>query len=352
MKKVMIGALAAAVAVGFVGCSEKKGQTTGLKTPRELFNLAGKYTNPDGMAIKDGFVYVNMNNLALEKPSVIVRFKPDTKTLEEVVTLPVNPDTGFVCALGIVFGADGNLYVNDNQNFTGKGLGRSRILRVVMKDGKADGVEVVVTGINEANGITSFGDTLYVVDSKFTTEPVYTSGVYAFKLSDLSAENPIVVKAGKDDPHCILSFDTTGPWEVGANGIAADCEGNVFVCNFGDAVLWKATFNADRTVKDFKPFADCKPAGVESLDGLQYDGDGGLWTADFIGNAIVNIAACCGEITVVAKNPPSDGSNGQLHAPSECIRLGNKVYVSNISLTFGPHTATAVGTHTMSVIDL
>jgi len=352
MKKVMIGSLALAVAVGFVGCSERKAQAPGLKTPRELVNLTGKYTNPDGMCLNGGYVYVNMNNLAAGKPSMIVRFGADVKSMEEVVELPVHPETGIVCALGIVFGSDGNLYVCDNQNFAGKGLGLSRILRVVMKDGKAERVEVVAKGLNEANGITTFGDTLYIADTNFGTENPFTSGVCAIKLSELSAENPLVITSGSvdADPHYIGGFTTTGPWTVGANGIAADCEGNVFVCNFGDAVLWKMTFNADRTVKEFKPFADCKPAGVESLDGLQYDGEGGLWTTDFIGNAVVRIDAFCGSVQVVAKNPPSDGSKGQLHAPSECIRRGDKVYVSNISLSYGPNKANT--TQTMSVIDL
>ncbi|MCL1921362.1 MAG: hypothetical protein FWG50_09860 [Kiritimatiellaeota bacterium] len=353
MKNLVIGSLAVALAVGIVGCKEEKGHAHGggaLKTPRLLFDLTGKYTNPDGMCIHDGYVYVNMNNLASGKPSVICRFGKDEK-LEEVVTLPLHPETESVCALGIVFAQDGNLYVNDNQNFNGKGLGLSRILRVVMKDGKAERVEVVAKGLNEANGITTFGDTLYIADTNFGTKDPFTSGVCALKLSELSAENPVVIQGGKIDldPHYIGSFTTTGKWSVGANGIAADADGNVIVCNFGDAVLWKMTFNADRTVKDFKPWVDCSKAGVESLDGLQCDSEGTFWSADFIGNAIVSIAAC-GGVDIIAKNPPSDGKGGLLHAPSECIRRGNKVYVSNISLTFGPHTAST--TPTMSVIDL
>jgi hypothetical protein len=302
------------------------------------------------MCLHGGYVYVNMNNLALEKPSTIMRFDAEGK-FEKVVDLPVHPDTGIICALGIVFAKDGNLYVNDNQNFAGKGLGLSRILRVVMKDGEAERVETVVNGINEANGITTFGDWLYVADTNFGTKDPHTSGVCAFKISELSAENPIQVKAGPDDPHYIDAFETTGEWPVGANGIAADENGNVFVCNFGDAVLRKITFNKDRTVKEInKKFADCKKAGVESLDGLQYDGKNGLWSADFIGNAIVMVEACCGDTYIIAKNPPNAGAGGKLVSPSECIRRGDKVYVSNINLSFGPHKA--IPEHTMSVIDL
>ena len=56
------------------------------------------------------------------------------------------------------------------------------------------------------------------------------------------------------------------------------------------------------------------------------------------------------EVVIVAKNGQTDGANGELDAPSECIRRGDKVYVSNIDLTFGPNTTDDV--HTMSIIEL
>lgn len=357
-QSVATGSLIAALAIGLTGCSEKPKaaapakETPGvsaLKTPKLAFDLTGKYTNPDGMCIKDGELYINMNNITSGKPSKIVKMAKDGQ-LVDVVELPVHPKTGVICALGIVFAKDGNLYVNDNQNFAGKGLGLSRIFRVVMKEGKAEKVEVVAQGINEANGITTFGDTLYVCDTNFGTKDVHTSGVYQFALSELNAENPVQVTAGPRDPHCVGSFTTTGKFSVGANGIAADEQGNVYVCNFGDAVLWKMTFDAERKVKLFKPFVDCSKAGVESLDGLQYDGEGGLWTTDFIGNAVVKIATACGTVTIVAKNAPNSGAGGKLVSPSECIRFGNKVYVANINLSFGPHKA--IKEETMSVIEL
>jgi sugar lactone lactonase YvrE len=352
MKKIQrafTGVIVMALVLGLAGCSASTGSGAKLKKPKLAFNLTGKCTNPDGMCIKDGELYINMNNITAGKPSKIVKMTKDGK-LVDVVELPVHPKTGVVCALGIVFAQDGNLYVNDNQNFAGKGLGLSRLLRVVMKDGKAEKVEVVAQGMNEANGITTFGDALYVCETTYGTKEVHTSGVYQFLLSELNAEKPVQVKAGPQDPHVVGNFITTGKWPVGANGIAADREGNVFVCNFGDAALWKMTFDAQRKVKDFRPFVECSKAGVESLDGLQYDGEGNLWTTDFIGNAVVKIDAKLGTVTIIAKNPPNSGAGGRLVSPSECIRLGNNVYVSNINLSFGPHKA--VKEETISVINL
>jgi len=349
LHRAITGAIVIALALGLAGCSESTGSGAKLKKPKLAFNLTGKYSNPDGMCIKDGELYINMNNITAGKPSKIVKMTKEGQ-LVDVVELPVHPKTGVVCALGIVFAQDGNLYVNDNQNFAGKGLGLSRLLRVVMKEGRAEKVEVVAHGMNEANGITTFGDRLYVCETSYGTTEVHTSGVYQFLLSELNAENPVHVIAKPKDPHVVGNFLTTGKWPVGANGVAADREGNLFVCNFGDAAIWKMTFDAQRKVTDFRPFIECAKAGLESVDGLQMDDEGNLWTADFIGNAVAKIDAKLGTVTLIAKNPPNSGAGGRLVSPSECIRLGKKLYVSNINLSFGPHRA--VKEETMSVISL
>jgi len=344
--------LSAAALLLLAGCDSNKPASQAapsLKTPKLLFDLTGKYSNPDGMTLKDGDIYLTMNNLAAKKPAHIMKITKDDQ-LVDVIELPVHPETGVVSPLGNGFGADGNFYVNDNQNFAGKDMGLSRLLRVVFENGKAVRVETVVNGMNQANGLATKGDAIYVCDSSFDTKDVFTSGVYRFALSELSADKPVQIKAGKDDPHCILTLKTTGPWPVGANGLAFDSAGNLYVCNFGDAVLWKASFDTKGKVADFKPFCDAKTAGIESLDGAQFDGQGNIWIADFIGNAIARISTETGKAEIIAKNAPGDGKGGALDAPSECIRRGNKVYISNIDLTFGPNKADEY--QSMSVIDL
>jgi len=319
-----------------------------LKTPRLAIKLPPEYKNPDGVTIKNGQIWMVINNGTQKAPSSIVKIT-ENHTLEKVIDLPVNPDTGIVSALCLVFASDGNLYVSDNQNMKGKKKhGQSRILRVVMKDGNAIDVEVVATGINKANGVASKGDSLFVNESSFGKTVPTISGTYQFKLSELKAHAPIKVDGTATDPHVIFTMETEGSYSIGANGICFEGEGNMYVSNFADSEIWKVGFDDAGKARQGTLFAkvDC----AQSVGGMQYDGVGQIWFADFDGCAVGKVSVKSGKSFLVAKNAPGDGIHGELDAPSECIRLKNKVYVSNVDITLGPNTAD--DTHTISVIDL
>lgn len=359
-------AVAIAAAVGWSGCGKGPAEpqtaqaggakakagtcccgAAGLKTPRLGIDLTGRYTNPDGMTIKDGQIWISLNNFASGKTSCIGKITADDK-IEKVIDLPPNPETGICSSLGIGFASDGNLYVSDNQNHAGKGLGKSRLLRVVFENGKAARAETVAVGLHAANGLAARGDSVYVNETTFGPGDPMNSGTYRFTLSELKADAPVRVDGTPNDPHVIFRLKTRGAYQVGANGLCFDGEGNLCVANFGDQEIWKVSFDAAGAVKESKLFA--KVPCAESIDGMQDDGEGSIWFADFIGNAVIRVCEKTGQATVVAKNPPGDGLNGELDSPSECIRLGNKVYVSNIDLSYGPHTAD--DEQTISIIDL
>ncbi len=65
-----------------------------------------------------------------------------------------------MCPLGIDEGPDGHLYIADCQAFIGE-PNEGRLLRVIMAEGKAQRVEVVVTGMNFPNGVACHGDSVY-----------------------------------------------------------------------------------------------------------------------------------------------------------------------------------------------
>jgi len=339
--------------------------TTPAPSTGLLFKLDDKCSSPDGMCIgKDGYIYLSMNNKNTEfkDPCKIMRISPDDK-LEDFCELPGHPDTKICSPLGIGFGSDGNLYVSDNQMFVKDSKpGTSRVLRINIENGKAGKIETVATGLNMANGLACWGDCVFVADSTLGGERPVFSGVYGFKISELKADNP--VKVTSSGTRLFFSVYTANPdplYQVGANGLDFDKNGNMYVCNFGDAEVLKVTFLQDIST-EVNPFAWkikflskslAKGQGMLSTDGLHADDKGNLWVADFMGNAIFKINAETGAVTMITKNEPCkkpDCASGHLHAPSECIRRGNKVYVSNIDITYGPNVRHDV--HTMSVITL
>ncbi|MCF7849102.1 MAG: SMP-30/gluconolactonase/LRE family protein [Kiritimatiellales bacterium] len=328
-----------------------------LLIPTKKFLLPDAANSPDGMTIgADGYIYLAINNVGDQSyPAKIARISPDDK-ISFFCDLPAHPKTKLVSPLGVAFGSDGNLYVADNQTFIKDAPPlSSRLLRVNIKDGKAVKTEVVLTGMTMANGVSSYGDYIVVNDTAIDTAYPQKSGTYRFTVDELKKgmkkdgkKRPLRVK-GLNDPHLIVKLETQNKeLQVGANGVGFDSKGNMYVCNFGDAEVWKVTFNDDGSVKEQTVLAQGQ--GMESCDGLQIDADDNIWVADFLGNAIAKICPETGTVKIVSKNEPGDGADGGFDAPSECIRRGNKVYVSNIDLTFGPNTSDDI--HTISVIEL
>ncbi|TKG97278.1 hypothetical protein EYV94_02285 [Puteibacter caeruleilacunae] len=343
-RQIIVSSFVLGIAVLLMGCSG------GLKTPTLAFGkpLPDKYNSPDGMTLgKDNCIYLSMNNVNdFTHPAKVLCITEDDQ-LEEIVQLPAHPETGVASPLGLVFASDGNLYVSDNQSFASEKPGLSRIIKVTMNNGKATGCKVVALGFNMANGITTKGDRIYIAETNLNAGKPHKSGVYSFTLAELNSESPIVVK-GLGDSHLITSFVTKNEdHPVGANGVAFNSKGELFVCNFGDAQVLKFIVDDNAKVQSQEIFA--QGGGMMSVDGMQIDKEDNLWIADFLGNAVVKISPT-GEVMIVSKNGQTDGANGELDAPSECIRRGDRVYVSNIDLTYGDNKADKV--HTMSLIEL
>jgi len=324
--------------VTMVGCVSAE-----MKTPTMGFDLGDKYASPDGMTIgPDGSIYLSMNgagaDFAFAHKARIMRITVDNE-LEEFFELPPHPDSKVASPLGLVFGPDGNLYVSDNQAFAG-GENASRLLQIVIREGKPVSCGAVVTGLQMANGIAAWGDSLYLNETSIDADvnPM-TSGVYRFKVTDLDPRKPIKV-TGVEDPRFFLKIETAYAddlHKVGANGIDFDSKGNLYVADFGEAEIMKVTLKDDGSVDAVTTL--CKGQGMESVDGFHIDEDDTLWAADFLGNAIARVNTTSGKVRIIAKNAPGDGKNGLLDAPSEVIRRGDTLYVSNIDITYGPNTA-------------
>ena len=344
------------LATGLVLAGILAGGCGGMKTPTIAIDLtAAGYDTPDGMVNdKDGSVIISMLNLnQKDKPAKLLRItcKDGTFSLTEIVDLPDCPETGKGAApLGVAVADDGDLYVADNQTFVSKKTNVSRLLRVVMKDGKAVKVEPVVIGFQMSNAVSCHKGYVYVTETMIDAGSwPLTSGVFRFKIAEFQGE-PIKIKTDGTDEHIIQKFMTqSNAWAIGANGMGFDKEDNMFVCNFGDAQLLKFTFDETGKVASGKVFA--QGDGMLSTDGMKVcQKTGDIFIADFLANAVHRVCAKTGKVTTLAQNGQTDGKGGALDKPSEVCLFGDKILVSNIDLPFDNNTSDEL--QTISVIDM
>ncbi len=328
------------------------------KQAQLLVELPESCNTPDGMAVlPSGDIILSVPNFNDKKaPPLLMKITRDNK-LEEFCRLPKNPDTGRMGPMGMVAGPSGDLYLADNQIFhdpDGKPMlyGKSRLVRIVVKDGKPVEVVPVVTGFNVSNAVVIRDGYVYVSETilapKTGDEPL-ASGVFRFKLGEegIALKQPL-----KDDPHLIatlLTYNKDVPF--GADGMTFDAQGNLYVGNFADGTMHKIEFGADGKVVSNRIFA--KADFMKSCDGIWYDArTQKIYVADSLANA-VQMISLDGKVETLARDPNNDGSNGRLDQPCEVLVRGNEVIVSNMDFPVpGGVNKTFDKPWTMSVIKL
>lgn len=302
-----------------------------MQIPKLFTLLPEEYVcTPDGMEVdQEGNLILACPNFAdLSMPSCILKIDKD-RNISKWFDVPLNEKTGEARAMGLAFGPDQDLYIVDNQGWTGLEnlVFQGRILRVRMNGNEIEKVTVVADGMEHPNGIRIKGDYMYVTQS--TLEKVETesgklmSCVYRFHLDD---ENIHVTNTLADE-HIFATYITENPdCQYGVDGIVFDKEGNLYIGNFGDGEIWKITFNEDGSLKDNKLWAK-NPEELVSTDGMDIDEYGNIYVADFCVNAIVRIDPQ-GNVSRVAQSPDTDGFNGELDEPGEPCVWNGKVIVS------------------------
>jgi sugar lactone lactonase YvrE len=308
-----------------------------MQEPR-LFALLPEYVcTPDGMAIdQEGNLILACPNFAdLSKPGCILKID-EKKEIRKWIEVPVLEETGHAFPMGIGFGPDWDLYVVDNQGWSGAPelVFKGRILRLRIRDDKIVKTTVIAHGMEHPNGLRIHRNHVYVTHSMLSRvkDPsgLLVSCVYRFGLD----EEELAITNTLEDKHILTTFLTHNPAiQYGVDGIEFDKAGNLYIGNFGDGAVYRITFNDDGSVRENKVWAR-DPAQLKSTDGMIIDGEGNLFIADFCANAVARVAPN-GKVTRIAQSPDTDGLHGELDQPGEPIIWKGKLVLSCFDLVTG-----------------
>lgn len=300
----------------------------------ELFALLPDYiTTPDGMAIDfDGNLVLACPNYAGGAAGCVVKFDKN-KNIKKWFDVPVLEETGIAAPMGIAFGPDGDLYICDNQGWSGKEnlMFKGRILRVRMNGDKIEKTTTVAYGMEHPNGMRIKDGYVYVTQSCMS-KVKHESGnlvscVYRFALDDENIE----ITNTLEDKNILTTFITYNPnCQYGVDGIVFDKNGDLLVGNFGDGAVYRIKFNEDMSVKENKVWAE-NHEELKSTDGMIIDDDGNLYIADFNANAVVKVTPDA-KVERIAQSPDCNGFDGGLDQPGEPIIWNGKLILSCFDL--------------------
>ncbi len=286
---------------------------------------------PDSMAVHpNGDLVLTCPNFGdLSMPGRLVRIDRDRR-VHNWFEVPVNPRSGVARPMGLDFDPEGNLYLVDNQGWTGRPecVDQGRILKIEFdQNDKPAKVTEVVTGMEHPNGVKFRNGRLYVTQSCMNRVKDFSgklvSALYCFPAD----AKGIVVQNTLDDANIIATFITVNPdIQYGVDGLVFDKRGNLYVGNFGDGAVNKLMFNEYGAVKSNLVWAQNQEQ-LMTTDGMCIDGAGNIYVADFSPNAVAKVTPM-GRVTRIAQSPDSNGAEGQLDQPGEPIIWDGKLILS------------------------
>jgi hypothetical protein len=265
------------------------------------------------------------------------------------------PATGVVCPMGIDVAPNGDIFICDNQGWSGKPEGKfkGRILKLKVTDNKVVSETEVAIGMEHPNGVKVYGNFAYVTQSTLSkvqdSTHLLTSGVYRFHMNDSN----INVLNQLSDTNLVVSFKTSNKYcQYGLDGLVFDSKGNLIVGNFGDGTLNKIVFDNNLKVhhveilaktdfdyslnpKDADFLTKATKCKMRTTDGICIDKNDIMYVADFSNNAIARVSPF-GKIEEIIQYPDNNGSKGELNQPGEPVIWNGKLVVSNFDMVVGP----------------
>jgi hypothetical protein len=320
-------------------CFAAEKQTCSTPATAKLLVALPDFCNtPDGMSLQaDNSIVVSVPNFNEEKsPPLLIRVTPDNQA--EVFYKFPTPYPGLeapvnrIAPMGICRAPSGDLYFADMQYMKDKNQ-KSRLWRLALRDGKVEKMVLVASGFNVANGVIVHDGYVYITESVLVEgfNPTLRSAVMRFKLGE---ENVRLATPLANDPHIVATFESRKKdWGFGADGIAFDSKGNLFVGLFGEGEMYKITFDACGKVQSNKLFA--KAPQLINCDGMSCDlRTDKLYVADSAANAI-QVICPQGKVTTLAANADvTDKLTGMLDQPCEALVRGDTIVVSNMDWVF------------------
>jgi sugar lactone lactonase YvrE len=289
--------------------------------PSLFSNLGESCSTPDGMAIdKKGKLFLAVTNLSSfdKYGSKILTFDKNDKPITWFDKLPIHPISKRVHPMGIEFGSDGNLYIADNQSFAGQ-VNQSRILRIIVKEGKPIRTEVLVKGLNFANGIRINNNRIYVTDFRFANNT--ESGIYSFKIESVNKQKVVLNEETK--PNYLIS-----KFPQGIDGIAFDGNGNLYAGHFFSGTITKFEFSPDGLVKSKNVIFDSEK--LNCADGMFYDNErNSIFIANLSNNSVHELDLNNNTINLIWVNNNNNGADGLLDNPCETIIYKGDLIVVN-----------------------
>lgn len=336
-----------------LGCEKKQDQAaapTGLKPAKLLVQLPDYCNTPDGMALlSDGGILLSVPNYNDPTPGAFIMKISADNVVTKFLDPPVHPDTQKTAPMGICLAPSGDIYYADNQ-FGPETPEHSRVMRIVMKDGKPQEAVTVLSGLNVANAVVVRGDYLYVSDTVLMPGSIpLISGIFRVKLGE---EGVQLTSPPVDDHRLIAKLETHHESiGYGADGLCFDSKGNLYCGNFADGTIHKITFDSeDNVVSNSIWVNDPK---MKCADGLHCDPKTDrILVADMVQNAI-QIVHPDGRVETIAQNGDTDGADGSIDQPCEALFRGNEVIISNMDWPFeGVVNTTWDKPYTLSVVTL